>query len=176
MDIFTFAMEKEESAEQKYRSLAEQVSAPGMKNIFNRLADMERRHQEVVQSMRDQAETELQADSLDNVRTMFHQLAADKDQFLGDQQRQLDIYKSARQLEQESVDLYRQQAEESDNEEHREIFMRLMEQEKMHYIIMDNMIEFVMQPETWCENAEFSHIIDKYRGTDYYPGMMEYDI
>ncbi len=176
MDILNFAMEKEKSAEDKYRTMADQVSAPGMKHIFSNLADMERCHFEVVAAMRDQTEIKLEADSLDSVRSMFHRLAADKDQFLGDQKRQVDIYKSARQLEQESIDLYKQQAEESENEEHEKIFLHLTEQEKMHYILIDNLIEFVMQPETWCENAEFSHIIDKYRGTAYYPGMMEYDI
>ncbi len=176
MDIFTFAMDKEDAAEKNYRQLAEQANSEGLKHIFSFLADMEHRHLEVVAAMRDRADAPLEELSLDKMKAMFSRLAGEKDNLLDDQKTQVDIYRRARQMEQDSIELYTQQANKTEVEENRKIFGQLAEQEKMHYILVDNLIEFVMQPEVWCENAEFSHIIDKYRGTAFYPGMMEYEL
>ncbi len=176
MDIFTFAMDKEDAAEKHYRALSDQATSPGLKHIFTYLADMEHRHYQVVAGMRDQARVELEDESLDKAEWMFNRISEDKDAVLGEQQRQVDAYKAARQLEKESLEFYQEQADKAVNEENRKIFRKLAEQEKMHYIFMDNFVEFVMQPEVWHEDAEFSHIIEKYRGTAYYPGMMDYDI
>ncbi len=175
MDVFEFARQKEEAAEKTYRQLAEQADAPGLQHIFTYLADMEHRHARVVAAMSDGADAELEEPSLDQARSMFHRLAADKDLVLGEQRRQVDVYKQALQMEKESLQFYREQARQTESKNNRTIFQQLAEQEKMHYILVDNMVQFVMQPEVWVESPEFSHILDKYRGTDYYPGMMEYD-
>lgn len=33
-----------------------------------------------------------------------------------------------------------------------------LEEEKKHYFLLDNIIEFVSRPEQWLENAEFYHL------------------
>ena len=48
MDIFEFAIEKEQLAEQYYRKLAQKTSNKGFTNIFNMLADEEVKHQQII--------------------------------------------------------------------------------------------------------------------------------
>lgn len=176
MDVFSFALEKEMAAEKLYRQLAESTESEGLNNIFTRLADMERHHIAVVAAMRDRADVKLDTESLDSVRSMLNRLADEKDYLPEDPKQQKEVYEKVRQMEKESIDLYLQQARENDDEAIRNTFLQLAEQEKMHYILIDNILEFVTKPDIWCENAEFSHIMDKYRGTAYYPGMLEYEI
>ena len=38
------------------------------------------------------------------------------------------------------------------------IFQKLAEEEKKHYFLLENIIQFVSRPETWLENAEFYHL------------------
>ena len=40
----------------------------------------------------------------------------------------------------------------------KEIFIELAEEEKKHYFLIENIIEFVSKPQTWLENAEFYHL------------------
>jgi len=39
-----------------------------------------------------------------------------------------------------------------------ELFLRLAEEEKKHFFLLKNIVEFVSRPETWLENAEFYHL------------------
>ncbi len=175
MDIFEFAMRKEQDAEKLYRDLASRVGDGGRKTILTRLADAERKHAEVVAALREETGGDLPADFPEEPGKLLEKLAEDRSQVVVESERHVDVYRKARDMEQESVELYREQSEKAGNPLHQRIFRQLMEQEKMHYILLDNMLDFVMMPESWCEDAEFSHIIDKYRGTAYYPGLSEYE-
>ena len=52
MDIFVFALQKEEQAEQYYRELAEKADHAGMKTILTMLADDEAAHYRAVEQMK----------------------------------------------------------------------------------------------------------------------------
>jgi rubrerythrin len=51
-----------------------------------------------------------------------------------------------------------EKANEVTEEYQKEIFQRLADEEKKHYFLLENIIEFVSRPETWLENAEFYHL------------------
>jgi rubrerythrin len=46
-------------------------------------------------------------------------------------------------------------------ETHKEIFLKLADEEKKHYFLLENIIDFVSRPQKWLENAEFYHL-DEY--------------
>ncbi len=169
MDVFQFAMQKEKDAEQFYRDLAANSRTDGIRHIFNMLADAEVRHYNVVKDMQDHTPdvppSNIMEDALKDMREARKSMDLDK----VSEDHQLDAYLKARQLEEESIKLYSEQAEKAEDEASQRIFRQLTNQEKMHYVLLDNMAEFVSKPEEWLEDAEFTHILDKYRGTDYYP-------
>ena len=40
------------------------------------------------------------------------------------------------------------------------LFEGLAEEERKHYFLLDNVIDFLFQPQSWLENAEFVHLND----------------
>jgi len=158
MDIFEFALEKEQFAEQYYRVLAQNAPHKGLISIFTMLADEEHGHHEVIMNLQQGvpakvAETIL----LTNAKTIFAKMRQSREKFkFGDSQ--IDTYKKARDIEQDSRSFYRLKAKESDNPVHKAIFNTLAEEENKHYFLLENIIDFVSRPQTWLENAEFHHL------------------
>jgi rubrerythrin len=161
MDIFEFAIEKEQLSEQFYRELAQRAPHKGLVSIFTMLADEEHGHIEVVTKMKEGLPTQVtETILLTNAKTIFAKMRQSKDKFkFGDSQ--IDLYRKAQDIEKESRAYYRQKAQESDNPSHKAIFNTLAEEENKHYFLLDNIIEFVSRPQAWLENAEFHHL-EKY--------------
>jgi rubrerythrin len=161
MDIFDFAIEKEQLSEQFYRELAQRAPHKGLVSILTMLADEEHSHIEVVTKMKEGVPTQVtETILLTNAKTIFAKMRQSKDKFkFGDSQ--IDLYKKAQDIERDSRSFYRQKAQESDNPGHKAIFNTLAEEENKHYFLLDNIIEFVSRPQTWLENAEFHHL-EKY--------------
>jgi rubrerythrin len=161
MNIFDFAIEKEQLSERFYRELAQRAPHKGLVSILTMLADEERGHIEVVTKMKEGAPVAV-ADTilLTNAKTIFAKMRQSREKFkFGDSQ--IDLYKKARDIEKDSRSFYRQKAQESDNPDQKEIFNTLAEEENKHYFLVDNIIDFVSRPQTWLENAEFHHL-EKY--------------
>ncbi|MHC4528912.1 MAG: ferritin family protein, partial [Planctomycetota bacterium] len=82
------------------------------------------------------------------------------DEQLDPHSEQIDLYRKAQDIEQNSRDFYLEKADEVKEEYQKDIFLQLAEQENKHYFLLDNIIEFVSRPKTWLENAEFVHLQD----------------
>ena len=169
MNVFEFAMQKEKDAETFYRGLAEKTDHPGLKRIFTWLAGEEVRHYEVVKEMQDATPATPTSNILKDTVKLFQDMRRDKEYIVDEADRQVEVYNQAREIENESIEFYSQKADEAEDTKEAEIFRQLANQERMHYRLIDNLLDFVLQPETYVENGEFSHILDKERGTDYYP-------
>jgi rubrerythrin len=152
MNIFDFAIEKEQLSEQFYRELAQRAPHKGLISILTMLADEEHSHLEIVTKMKEGSPAEIpDTILLTNAKTIFAKMRQSREKFkFGDSQ--IDLYKKA---------FYRQKAQESDNPSHKAIFNTLAEEENKHYFLIENIIEFVSRPQTWLENAEFHHL-EKY--------------
>ena len=74
---------------------------------------------------------------------------------------QIDAYKKARDIEKKSRDFYLEKAGELSDPTQKELCLKIAEEEQKHYLILDNIIEFISHPDTWLENAEWRHI-DEY--------------
>jgi len=72
--------------------------------------------------------------------------------------KQTELYKKAQDIEEKSRDFYLEKANEVKEECQKGLFLKLAEEEKKHYFLLDNIIEFVSRPEHWLENAEFYHL------------------
>ncbi len=145
MNIFEFALEKEQLAEQYYRQLAQQAPHKGLVSILTMLADEEHGHVEVVSKMKEGVPVEV-ADTilLTNAKTIFAKMRQSKEKFkFGDSQ--IDLYKKAQDIEKDSRSFYRLKAQEAENPSHKAIFNTLAEEENKHYFLLENIIEFVSQ-------------------------------
>jgi rubrerythrin len=158
MDIFAFAMEKEKYSEDYYRQLADSTDNKGLQRIFAMLADEEATHYRVVEQMKSQApEKVCNTDVLSDAKDVFQRMRDGVQNFNIDAS-QIEVYKKAQQIEKESRDFYIEKADEVNQEQQKAIFLKLAEEEKKHYFLLENIIEFVSRPEQWLENAEFCHL------------------
>jgi len=151
MDIFEYAMQMEKDGEAYYRQLAEQTNNNGLKTVFSMLAD------EVVKQMKTQSPQMEQTQVLTNAKNIFVQMKESDDTFDFDA-RQVELYKKAQDIEKKSQDFYSEKASEVTQEDQKETFQQLAAEEEKHYLLLDNIIQFVSRPDTWLENAEFHHL------------------
>jgi rubrerythrin len=157
MNIFEYAMQMEKDGEDCYRQLAQQTANKGLKTILVMLADEEVKHYNAIEKMRTakphMAETTILVDAK-NVFVQIQKSNENLDLDLG----QIELYRKAQDIEKKSQDFYLEKANEVEEEHQKDIFLRLAEEEKKHYFLLENIIEFVSRPETWLENAEFYHL------------------
>ena len=73
---------------------------------------------------------------------------------------ELELYKEAQKMEQNARDYYLDKADQVEVQAQKDIFIKLAEEEKKHYFLLDNIIDFVSRPQQWLENAEFHHMED----------------
>ncbi len=157
MDIFEYAMQMEKDGEAYYRQLAEQTNNNGLKTVFSMLADEEVKHYDVVKQMKTQSPQMEQTQVLTNAKNIFVQMKESDDTFDFDA-RQVELYKKAQDIEKKSQDFYSEKASEVTQEDQKETFQQLAAEEEKHYLLLDNIIQFVSRPDTWLENAEFHHL------------------
>lgn len=156
MDIFEFAMQMEKDGEDYYRQLAAQTENKGLRSIFTMLADEEVKHYETIKKMRAESPRLVKSQILKNVKNIFARIKSSGEKFNFDN-KQINLYRKAQEIEKKSQDFYLKKAKEVKTAYQKNIFLKLAEEEKKHYVLLDNIIEFVSRPETWVENAEFYH-------------------
>lgn len=165
MEIFEFAMEKERFSEDYYRRLSSKTANPGLSNICKMLADEESKHRETVDRMSRELPADVaQSPLLVDAKKIFQDMKESVERFNMDVG-ELELYRKAREIEEDSRRFYLEQAERTDRIEHRRIFEKLAGEEQKHFIVLDNICDFVATPETYLENAEFYHFDDYVEGT-----------
>jgi rubrerythrin len=71
---------------------------------------------------------------------------------------QVEVYSQAQELEQKSRAFYTEKAEEVADPSHRALLLKLADEERRHYFLLDHVIEFINRPRNWIEDAEFNHL------------------
>ncbi|MFZ2147722.1 MAG: ferritin family protein [Sedimentisphaerales bacterium] len=157
MNIFEYAMQMEKDGEEYYRQLARQTANKGLKTILTMLADEEVRHYKAIEKMKT-AEPEMVGTTiLSDAKNIFIQIRESNENFNYDTE-QIQFYKKAQDIEEKTRDFYLEKANEVEEKYQKEVLLKLADEEKKHYFLLENIIEFVSRPETWLENAEFYHL------------------
>jgi rubrerythrin len=157
MNIFDFAIEKEKFSEDYYRQLAAKSNDKGLREIFNMLADEETRHKKIVSDIKKDIAPDLtETTVLSDAKNVFEKMRESAQSFDFNIS-EVELYKKALKIEQQSRDFYLEKANEV-AEAQKEIFLKLADEEKKHYFLLENIIDFVSRPDTWLENAEFYHL------------------
>ena len=158
-NIFEYAMQMEKDGEDFYRQLAQKTGNNGMKTILTMLADEEVKHYDAIEKIKTQNTQITESEILTDAKNVFAQIKESGESF-DFNINEADLYKKARDIEKKSRDFYKEKANEVTEKYQKELLLKLAIEEQKHYILMDNIIEFVSQPEQWLENAEFFHLED----------------
>jgi len=155
MDIFDYAMQLEKEGENYYRELAKTTQNRGLKTIFSWLAEEEVKHYRIFESMKAEGKPTLaETTILQDAKTIFEQMKNKHDPFHFENI-QIEAYKKAQVIEQKSIDFYQEKAKVVKDRYQQKLLLQIAEEEKKHYFLLENIIQFVLKPELWLENAEF---------------------
>lgn len=161
MNIFDFAMEKEKFSEDYYRKLAEKTDSIGLRNIFTMLADEEAKHYKIVSNMKKNINSQVADTSvLPDAKEIFANMRDTAEKFDFNIS-QLELYKKAKDIEKQSREFYLEKKQQVNDVAQKEIFQKLANHEHKHFILLENILDFLSTPQTWLENAEWHHL-DEY--------------
>ncbi len=138
-NIFIYAMQMEKDGEEYYYQLARQTTDKGLRTILEMLASEEAKHYEAIEKMRTARAEMAETDVLSDAKNVFAQIKESGESFDLDIE-EIDLYKKARDIEQKSIDFYSEKADEVELEYQKELFLRLAEEEKKNYFLLENII------------------------------------
>jgi len=158
MNVFDFAMKMELDGKAYYEKLAAESSVSGLKSIFTSLAADEQKHYDIILAIKTGTNPKM-ADStvLETAKNLFEEMAADRT-MAGSLHKSLDGYQHARKIEADSVRFYEDMAKKEDNPETVQLLLRLANEEKKHFNIMDNLYDYVLAPQNYLAWGEFSNL------------------
>jgi rubrerythrin len=159
MNVFDFAMQMETDAETFYRKLAGKSPVAGIKKIFTDLADDENRHYQIFRNLKNALKGEVPQESsvLDDAKNIFSDLL-EKKADVGVMQDNLEGYRYAMKLEADGVRFYEDAARREEDAELKELLLRLAEEERRHFNIVENVYRYVNAPNEYLAWAEFSNL------------------
>ncbi len=158
MNVFDFALEMELDGKAHYEKLVEGTPVQGLKNIFTMLAVDEQKHYEAILAMKaGNYGTMADSAALDEARNVFQGLMNEKT-MIGGLRKDLDGYRYAMHVEADSVKLYEDMAKKESSAECVQLLLKIANEEKRHYNIMENLYDFVLAPQNYLAWAEFSNL------------------
>ncbi|APG25538.1 MAG: ferritin family protein [Syntrophotalea acetylenica] len=159
MNVFDFAMQMEVDAEAFYRKLAGKSPVAGIKKIFTNLAEEERRHYRIFHDLKASGSFfDVQASSvLDEARNVFAGLLREPVD-VSVMQDNLESYRYAMKLEADGVGFYEDAARRENDARVRDLLLRIAEEERKHFNVVENIYRYVNAPNEYLAWAEFSNL------------------
>lgn len=158
MNIFDFAMKMELDGKAYYQKLAADITDGGLKSIFSNLASDEQKHYEAILSIKSGTVLKMiDSTVLEEAKNLFELLMTDKNVAVV-LKKSLDGYQHARKIEADSIKFYEDMAKKEDNPETVQLLLRIANEEKKHFNILDNLCDFVRTPQNFLAWGEFSNL------------------
>jgi len=159
MNAYEYAMKIEKEGEVFYRQLALDANHEGLSKIFTMLANEEVKHYKMFEKLSKNAETITvpNMEVFKEAKEVFNEMHKDSVAYSFEDQ-QIDFYRRAVKTEENAYQQYIDKANEVTNIKHKEIFLKIADEELKHKELLENILEFVEKPTEWLESAEFRSI------------------
>lgn len=145
MNIYEFAMNMELDGKKYYEELMNKAQDKGLKSIFQMLANDEEEHHRIINKMKEAKDTGNASDTLKNANNIFTEML-DSDKKFDLTASAIEAYNYALELEDKSIKLYEEHAAKVESLREKNIFKMLVEEEKKHKLIIENILNFVSEP------------------------------
>lgn len=161
MNVFEFAMQMEKDGEAFYREIAGKTKNPGLQKIFTTLADEEVEHYKTFKKLYEKSAVQVtESNVFDKAKNIFIEIKDAGGLDISAETPQTDAYRKAMDAEKEAYTFYEQKAAETEDPAEKETLLTFAKEERRHYRLLANVIEFVSRPDEWLENAEFAAMED----------------
>ena len=157
MNAMQYAAEMESEGINYYTSQIQEFKGTTLERIFSILAEDEARHLAVIHAIEKNEPVRLPENSnLIREQNVFSGLEKFEDEIRANPP-QVAIYEMALSLEEKSARLYQECIDQSVGDSERDIFAFLLEQEKLHIEIFEELITRIRRVDEWVESAEFGN-------------------
>lgn len=155
MNDLQFAINMELDGEKFYRRQAEINKDNSLHSVCLMMAEDEKMHAQILTDKLNEMLYQLKNnDTLAQAKNIFDGIRDIKVEGKSIPS-QLDFYRLAADLEKQSIDLYSKYLSQVIEEQEKELFEYLINQEKQHLAILDELVSLLSHAEQWVENAEF---------------------
>jgi rubrerythrin len=140
---------------------AGRMSNKALKQIFDELANDEKRHYEIFKAMSEgktpSIDEAFKTDILTTTKNVFQQLkdSGEKMEFADDVKQ---VWIKARDIEDDAESFYREKANEATDSAQKAMWNRIADEEHKHWVAMNNVVNFLSRPEQWLEDAEWTNL------------------
>ena len=158
MNFFDFAIKMELDGKAYYEKMIPETDAAGLKTILSMLASEEQKHYEMILDMKS-GENVVMADTsiLEDAKNVFMTIKEDKTLLKG-MDKEYAVCRHAMKIEADSVRLYEDMIKKEENPETAKLLLKIANEEKKHYNIIENFYDFILKPEYYLEWREFSNL------------------
>ncbi|HUI92369.1 MAG TPA: ferritin family protein [Chitinivibrionales bacterium] len=159
MDPLELAKNIEQEGKRYYEKLARETPVPGLSGIFKLLAGEEQQHYELFNSWRNT--TFPHPSSSGTVSAEAKRIFAGLSSHFSFPETVYEYskaYSKALEMERKSITLYEDMLAKSPSSPQKEILTYLIQEEQKHEHLVEHLLEFVAEPKTFLENAEFNHL------------------
>ena len=147
MNVFEFAMQMEKDGEKFYRQIAEKTKNPGLKKIFTTLADEEVEHYKTFKKYYEKTPVQVsESNVFEKAKNIFIEMKDAGGLDIAAETPQHEAYQKAMEAEKEAYTFYEQKAEETDSPDEKLVFLSFAHEERRHYRLLENVIEFISRP------------------------------
>ncbi len=156
MNDMKFAIQMELDGEKYYTQQAEINKNNSLNTVCLMLAADEKNHARILTEKMNEIPWELtETKILARVRNVFEGIGDIKTE-VKETASQLDFYRIASNIEKQSIDLYTKYLSKAEGTKEKELFEYLIEQEKQHFTVLDELALLLSHAEEWSQSPEFT--------------------
>ncbi len=157
MNRIDFAIRMEKDGERYYREQAKLYAETPLQKIFRTLAEAEQQHAALFEQKKSGQNPIIpDNEGIIDRKNIFQGLSDYKHEFI-DKPGQLEVYRLARDLEQKSIALYDAMLAEATDPDDKAMLMFIINQERDHFALFDELATLLNRPVEWVEDAEFGN-------------------
>ena len=152
--IIEQAIHLETKAEANYREAAQKTSDSSAREILELLADEEALHAKILRGMKDVGDLR-SSHLLEKASTWVRGVVEGGLSAISFDACLLAVLRRAMDIEQTTESFYRDRATEAKHASTVELFTRLADIERGHFLLIGSLVEYFDRPNEWIESAEF---------------------
>ena len=165
LSIIKQARQLEDEGREYYLEAARRANNPLAQNTFQWLAEQEQEHKQYFAAYYQVMAEELNWPAMSQMGVSMRDVRREADSIFKQAREQVqgaisedigltELYQDAMDLERRSIDLYRTQAQRTGDENAREFYEFLAEQERGHLSLLATTLEYLDEPESWYLTEE----------------------
>ena len=155
METIEFAIKMEQDGQKFYTQAAETVTDAAAQRMLRSLAQDEKRHQQIIESYQTGQIKMINDGAFAGIRTVFEELIDDDRGFINENESLSEVLAQGIEMELQSVELYRNLADQSPDPDARTLWHALRAEEKKHLRLLELTQEYIDKPKIVLETAEF---------------------